>query len=551
MDFVLALHSHLPYVLNHGRWPHGSDWLCEAALDSYLPLLEQLQELAAPPHGTRAPVTIGFTPVLANQLASPAFAQELEAFFDQREAVCREAPAALAATGDGALLPLVDYWKARLSRLRKLFQAVDRDIVAAFRRLQDDGHLEIIGSAATHGYLPLLARDESVQLQLTVGRREHRRLFGRDPVGCWLPECAYRPRAGKRRAIEDHLAAAGFRYFFTDAHLARAGTPLGMYSEIPLGAERFDAERHEAASKPAAAAVRSPYQAYRVTPPRAKRSVATLVRDPRSSMQVWSRHQGYPGDEWYLEFHKIRWPDGLRLWRVTGPQVDLGAKRQYDPQAAQVSARSHADHFASVLRETAATRARGKARDGVVTAPFDAELFGHWWFEGVDFLANVYRRLATNGVQPVTAREHIASHGRRAPALQLTAGSWGKDGDFSYWLNDQTAWTWKRLWALEDAYWAVAPKALAGGPKPRAVLAQATRSLLLAQGSDWQFIIATGEAADYADQRFDEHCGQAEDLVRALASGKVDDATMSRVEALGAQDSIFPDVLRSIAETLA
>src|SRR3989454_2186396 len=208
--------------------------------------------------------------------------------------------------------------KARLSCLRKLFQSVDRDIVAAFRRLQDDGHLEIIGSAATHGYLPLLARDESVQLQLTVGRREHRRLFGRDPVGCWLPECAYRPRAGKRRGIEDHLAAAGFRYFFTDAHLARAGTPLGMYAEIPLGAERFDAERHDASSKPAAAAVRSPYQAYRVTPPRAKRSVATLVRDPRSSMQVWSRHQGYPGDEWYLEFHKIRWPGGLKLWRGAG-----------------------------------------------------------------------------------------------------------------------------------------------------------------------------------------------------------------------------------------
>src|SRR6059058_5325111 len=168
MDFVLTLHSHLPYVLHHGRWPHGSDWLCEAAVDTYLPLLEQLQGLAL--EGTAAPVTIGFTPVLANQLASPTFAQELEAFFDQREAACKEAPAALAATGDGALLPLVDYWKARLSRLRKLFQAVDRDIVAAFRRLQDDGHLEIIGSAATHGYLPLLARDESVQLQLTVWR---------------------------------------------------------------------------------------------------------------------------------------------------------------------------------------------------------------------------------------------------------------------------------------------------------------------------------------------------------------------------------------------
>ncbi len=118
------------------------------------------------------------------------------------------------------------------------------------------------------------------------------------------------------------------------------------------------------------------------------------------------------------------------------------------------------------------------------------------------------------------------------------------------WLNDQTSWTWKRIWALEEAYWAVAAKALGGGPKPRAVLAQATRSMLLAQASDWQFIISTGEAADYANQRFDEHCGQAEDLVRALASGKIDDATMQRVDALGAQDSVFPNVLRSIAEVI-
>src|SRR2546426_7607776 len=151
MDFVLALHSHLPYVLHHGRWPHGSDWLCEAALDTSLPLLEQLQRLAA--QGTAAPVTIGFTPVLANQLANPAFAQELEAFFDQREAACQEAPASLAATRDTALLPLVEFWQSRFRRLRSLFHSLDSDIVAAFRRLQDGGQLEIIGSAATHGYL--------------------------------------------------------------------------------------------------------------------------------------------------------------------------------------------------------------------------------------------------------------------------------------------------------------------------------------------------------------------------------------------------------------
>jgi len=319
----------------------------------------------------------------------------------------------------------------------------------------------------------------------------------------------------------------------------RAGAALGYpdVDDIPVAGER------------------TPYVAYRVaSSKRRAHDLYALVRDPKASAQVWSRAQGYPGDEWYLEFHKIRWPDGLRLWRVTGSGVDLGGKQRYDPGAADNSARNHAEHFASVLRETAARVQQQRAARGapppVVTAPFDAELFGHWWFEGVDFLAQLYRRLSRNGVRPVTARQHLTSSAKASPTIQLTEGSWGKNGDFSMWLNEQTAWTWQRLWALEQAYWAVAPKALAGGPKPRAVLAQATRSMLLAQASDWQFIISTAEAADYANQRFDEHCGQAEDLVRVLADGKIDDATMHRVEALGAQDSLFPNVLRSVAEVV-
>jgi 1,4-alpha-glucan branching enzyme len=541
MDFVLALHSHLPYVLHHGRWPHGSDWLCEAALDSYLPLLEQLGGLAA--ERIPAPVTIGVTPVLANQLASPAFVQELETYFDQREAVCREAPAALAATGESALLPLVDFWKARLGRLRTLFHAVDHDILAAFRGLQDVGRLEIIGSAATHGYLPLLARDESIALQLTVGRDEHRRLFGRDPAGCWLPECAYRPRVGKRPGIEEQLAARGFRYFFTDAHLAQAGAALGTYGDAPLGAERFDAERADAPAKPAGETVRSPYRAYRVSPPRATRSVAALVRDPRSSMQVWSRHQGYPGDEWYLEFHKIRWPGGLKLWRVTGPDVDLGAKRAYDPPAAANRARAHAQHFAHLL----AGSGTGTSPAGLVVAPFDTELFGHWWFEGVDFLAAVYRELRHQPrIRPVTASQHLADHPARV-ALRLAEGSWGVNGDHSMWLNDRTAWTWPRLHALENAFWKAAPAALAS-PGARPVLAQAARELLLAQASDWQFMISTGAVPDYAERRFKLHCDDAERLVAGLAPGATEVSRLA--EELSRRDDVFPHVVGAVAEVL-
>src|SRR5437870_3047766 len=545
MDFVLTLHSHLPYVLHHGRWPHGSDWLCEAAVDTYLPLLEQLQGLAL--EGTAAPVTIGFTPVLANQLASPTFAQELEAFFDQREAACKEAPASLAATRDSALLPLVEFWQSRFGRLRSLFHSVDSNILAAFRRLQDGGQLEIIGSAATHGYPPLLARDESIRLQLVVGRNEHLRLFGRDPVGCWLPECAYRPRVGRRPGIDEQLASAGFRYFFTDAHLAQAGTPLGTHYEVTLGAERFDAERHDGPSKPTGAPVRSPYRAYRVTPPRAKRSVAALVRDPRSSMQVWSRHHGYPGDEWYLEFHKIRWPGGLKLWRVTGPDVDLGAKRAYEPSAAHGRVGEHARHFAQLLAGIAAEH-----RTGVVVAPFDTELFGHWWFEGVDFLAGVYRELRHQpGVRPVAASRHLTDH-PAGTALRLAEGSWGVNGDHTMWLNDRTAWTWPRLRALEGAFWKAAPAALAS-PGTRPALAQAARELLLAQASDWQFMISTGAVPDYAERRFKLHCDDAERLIAALSSGSSGDGgegSAALAVELERRDDLFPNVLEAVAEVL-
>jgi 1,4-alpha-glucan branching enzyme len=551
LDFVLTLHSHLPYVLNHGRWPHGSDWLCEAALDTYLPLLEVFRGLAA--DAVPAPVTIGVTPVLANQLTNPVFATEMEAFFEQRLKACDDAPASLATTGDSHLLPLIGFWRARLVRLRELFHSIDRDLIGAFRALEAAGGIEIIGSAATHGYLPLLARDESIRLQLAVGVSEHRRIFGRSPVGCWLPECAYRPRGpwepwptaprtGMRRGIEEHLADAGFQYFFVDAHLAAAGRPLGLSGD-PAG----DPIVHAAAAPGTPTEpMRSPYRAYRV----AHGAVAAYVRDPRASMQVWSRFEGYPGDEWYLEFHKMRWPGGLKLWRVSGPAVDLGSKQPYNPEAASERARGHAEHFAHILAGIAAGQSPN--REGVVVAPFDTELFGHWWFEGTEFLGNMYRSLAQQerSVHPATGSRHLKEHPPRA-AIRLPWGSWGANGDSSMWLSDRTAWTWERLWPLEQSFWDVAPNAISS-PAARPVLAQAARELLLAQSSDWQFIISTGAAADYAERRFVEHCQDAEQLIAALAPERESEleTAQRRAEELGRRDQIFPNVLPAVAAAL-
>lgn len=530
MDFVLTLHSHLPYVLNHGSWPHGSDWLSEAAIDTYLPLLAHLRELEAAK--VEAPVTIGFTPILANQLAHPTFHRELDRYLDARIESCREAATDLADADGGALARVARFWEARLGDLRTLWRAIDRDLPGAFRNLALRGRLEIAGGAATHGFLPLLGRDESIRLQLGLGRAEHRRIFGALPDGCWVPECAYRPRGWwepmpgapdprVRASTGEFVAAAGYRWFFADAHMARG-----------RGGETL-----------------TPYRAYDVARgPRG--SLSALVRDPKSSAQVWSRHGGYPGDQWYLEFHKIRYPGGLRLWRVSGPGTDLGHKQPYVPENAIGQAREHALHYASMLANIA--REQYPWGTNLIAVPFDTELYGHWWFEGPQFLSDVYRALRHHPqVRPVTASRHLAERPER-PAIELAEGSWGADGDFSMWLSPKTAWTWKRLWPLERAFWELAPRALAQPPAHEA-LAQAARTLLLAQSSDWQFIISTGEATDYADHRFHSHTADLARLLDALetgvATGALDEAGRIAAE-LRTRDDVFPDVLPAIAAAL-
>jgi 1,4-alpha-glucan branching enzyme len=548
MDFVLVLHTHLPYVLGHGRWPHGSDWLMEGALDSYLPLLDRLDALHG--EGVPAPVTIGMTPVLGAQLAAPGFAGELRAFIAQRLAACDDAERELTATGESALVPVVQFWRGRYHHSLSQFDALDGDLIGALRALESHGRIELMSSAATHGFLPLLARDESVRLQLFAGRAEHERLFGRAPSGCWLPECAYRPRgawapwpsgprAVMRAGIEKHLQDAGYRFVVVDSHLARAGRPLEAYHVAAV-----------AAVTPTGDAFRSPYRDYAIGS--GPNAVRALVRDPASTHHVWSRDDGYPGGSAYAEFHKLRFPGGLKLWEVTGARVPLGGKRQYDPARARALAAEHGNHFAGLLDGIA--KGRPSAADGVIVAPFDSELFGHWWFEGPDFLADAYRALRSHrAVRAVTASEHLAAAGNATP-LDLPAGSWGRGGDFSMWLNPQTAWIWTRLWAIEERFWNVAAAALAL-PPAWPVIAQAARELLLAQSSDWQFIISTGEVTDYGERRFRLHADAAESLVAALErsghlGGDLGGATR-QAEELYALDTLFPDVLDAVARSLA
>ena len=209
------------------------------------------------------------------------------------------------------------------------------------------------------------------------------------------------------------------------------------------------------------------------------RPLHVLVRDPRTTEQVWSRHGGYPGDGRYLEFHKIRYPGGLKLWSVTDTKADLAEKGPYHPDQARLAAGFHAKHFASLLEAVSQAARPG---DRAIVAPFDTELFGHWWFEGVDFLEALFGELAHGTRIRALSAGAMLDESPPNTTIRLGPGSWGANGDFSMWIGPQTNWTWEMLWPLEERFWDAVPQAL-DDPGLWPVLEQAARELLLAQSS--------------------------------------------------------------------
>jgi len=554
-SFTFVLHSHLPWVLHHGRWPHGVDWLNEAAVETYLPLWRKLH--ARSQDGRPLGVTLGLTPVLCEQLAHPDFHRELVAYLEQKLDAASSDRENFLGSREGDMADLAMHWDHYYrSALEDFMGPHGPNLVTRFRRLEERGVIEIITCGATHGYLPLLSSDVAAAGQLRTAVTAHRRHFGRAPRGIWLPECAYRPAgpwrapegspapARTRRGLEELLAARGLRYFFVDSHLLSGGKPLGVY------ADRFAALHHIVREGAAGgvSAGRPPYRAYQVG---ATGPVACFGRDPATAMQVWSGEHGYPGDGAYLDFHKKRFPGGHRYWSVTHPKADLADKQVYVPGTATERVSEHADHFYSLLERT--LREAGAAQEAapVICAMFDTELFGHWWHEGPEFLDAVLERCA--GASDVTALPAGTILERQPPRerVALPEGSWGDGGGHQVWLNDATRWTWPRVHEAEARFEALATACAARAPHGPAepllerLLNQAGRELLLLESSDWQFLITTQAARDYAEQRIGDHAevfGRLAALAERRAQGgalsSADETTLAECER---RDSLFPD----------
>ncbi len=514
MGFLaLILHGHLPFV-RHPEHEHflEEEWLFEAITETYIPLLQMMQRLTA--DGVPFKLTMSLTPTLCamlqDDLLRERYVQHVDLLIDLMARECDRT------RDDAQLFGLAQFYCAFFTESRRFFvEEWKGDLLSAFGKMRETGSLEIMASAATHAVLPLHQR-ETQRAQVFTGRDVYQDVFDSDPVGFWLPECAY------ASGMDQILAEANLRWFVLDAHGLMFGNP-----------------------RPRRAVYAPCY-----TPA----GVAAFARDRESSHQVWSAEAGYPGDPNYREFYRdIGWDlslehlgpvargmrkfSGVKYHRITGKSPE---KELYDREAAEKAADDHAMHFVEQRRWQLRALAEEDI-DPIIVAPFDAELFGHWWFEGPRFLELVIRKTASaeSEFRLTTPTEFLRAHPTQQ-TIQPAASSWGENGHLEVWLNPKNAWIYPQAHAAARKMTALARKYTAKAkPKFQRVLKQLARELLLAQASDWTFLIKTGTAPEYATRRTADHLARFNALHDQLASDRVDLAFLGECES---RDNLFRDV---------
>ncbi len=536
-------------MLHHGRWPHGEAWLHEAVAEVWMPLLGVIDTLGEA--GVRCPITVGLTPVLLGQLADPAFPDRFRAWLASRRLRAQADALEFGGWGDRHLVGLAEAWDQRFARLEARFDALGGDLPAAIAQRAAAGQLELMASAATHAYLPLLRQDASCRAQVELGLDTTERILGRRPRGFWLPECAFRPGGPwtspvlpdgleQRLGLDSVLARAGVDWTVIDAPLLSGARCEGVIDQGSFVKTGWDQPAHDERRW------RSPLELHRISSTADREGVVAMARHPGVSEQVWSARVGYPGDGRYLEFHKKHGGDGLRYWRVTSARAGLGDKARYDPDQVPGAVYSQAQHFATVVRSVLEEHREGSGRAGVVVAPFDAELFGHWWHEGLGWLQDVLLTLAAEPeVELRSASAALAAH-PPDKVVGLPEGSWGEGSDHRTWLCPETRWIWEVVHRSEDRFAQLLEAHAEAGGQVREVLLQAGRELLLLQASDWPFAVTRGGAADYGFKRFGGHasrfdrlCDLASDLALGQRADAVQEATLAEARA---SDGIFDGV---------
>jgi len=512
---ALIFHAHLPYV-RHPEHPKflEENWLFEAITENYVPLIQMMDGWLR--DGMKLRLTLTLSPSLCSMLLDPLlqdrYQRHIEGLIELAEKEIHRTH------WDRGVHELAWMYHDRFTGVRKTWLDYGRNLVGAFHKFQEQGILEIGTCAATHALLPLLvSHPGAVRGQILTARDHYRSCFGCDPRGIWLPECAY------SEGIENALQEANLRWFILDTHgllLARPRPRYGAFAPV-------------------------------YTP----NGVAAFGRDLDSARQVWSRDEGYPGDFAYRDFYRdigfdldydyVRpyLPDdtqrgftGIKYHRITGPS---GEKQVYDRPAAIHRADIHAAHFLGERIAQIRRLAAVMDRPPIVVSPYDAELFGHWWHEGPEFL-NFFVRKAYYDQQTfafVTPSDYLRDH-KVLQVVSPSASSWGEEGYWRVWLNDANAWIYPQLQIAQGRMTELARQFPNPTALERRALNQAARELMLAQASDWPFILRTGTSPEYASGQVRERLARFHQLCQQLRT-RIDEAWLGRVEWM---DNIFPDV---------
>lgn len=513
---ALVLHAHLPFV-RHPEYNEflEEDWLFQAITETYIPLLQVYEGLVR--DGVPFKITMSLTPSLLSMLSDPLLQARYLRFLDRSLELAhlevertRQQP---------EFHTLATMYQEKLRAAWDLYcNQYHNNLINAFKKFQNLGCLELITCAATHGYLPLMVNPKAVRAQIQVGVQTHIEHLGQPPRGIWLPECAYEP------GLENHLREAGLRYFFLDNHGILHATPRPKYGvHAPLYCPN---------------------------------GMAVFGRDKETSQQVWSAAQGYPGDFDYRDFYRDigfdldydiirpfiastgdRKMTGFKYYRITGKSDH---KEPYHPGRAMDKAAQHAGHFMFNREKQIEHLAGFMDRPPIVVAPYDAELFGHWWWEGPQWIDYLMRKTAydQNVFELTTPSEYL----ERFPENQVatpSASSWGYKGYHEHWMDEKNDWVYRHLHKAADRMVELAQKHEHSEGLERRALNQAARELLLAQSSDWAFIMYAGTMVEYAVKRTKDHLHRFNRLYDEIQRGAIDVLWLTDIES---KDNLFPNI---------
>ena len=513
--FALVLHAHLPFV-RHPEHPDFLEerWLFEAITETYLPLLQRFQRLAD--DGVPYRITMSFTPTLLAMLADPVLQGRYVRHLEQLIELSGKEIERTRWMPPFHRLAL--FYHHRFKAAHQQFTETHRQqLIPPFRELSQRGFIEPIASGATHGFMPLMdLYPNAVRAQVQVGVQAFEHAFGRRPAGYWLPECGYHP------GHEAHLKAQGITFFFTDAHGVLFGSPRPKYGVF--------------------------------APALCPNGVAAFGRDLESSKSVWSAEEGYPGDPEYREFYRdigfdldyeyvrpyvngdgARLNTGIKYYRITGRTND---KQPYDPDRAIERAAEHAANFLFNREQQVQHLRTLMDRAPIIVSPYDAELFGHWWFEGPDWLEFLIRK--AHAEHPSLTLAAPSDYLNDCPANQVlepSMSSWGNGGYNDVWLNGSNDWLYRHVHKMAERMIQSAQTHQQPDGLQRRALNQMAREVVLAQSSDWAFILKTQTHTAYAYRRLHDHLARFSALYDDVQQGRVDEGRLARFEE---QDNLFP-----------